>query len=831
MKRPTRINRKPVTARSAGRFVAWAAPAPFTLGQWALDDVPSAGGNTLGITLSAIPAGTTSVWVSINGAGAVLLTGSPATGIQYPITVPATTLASVRIFAVNFAGSSAPSDAKTRTPTVVAAGPTNTVLPLITGVNLPSQTLTVSNGTWSEAVTVARVWKLDGVATGGTGATITSDAGSAGKVYTCDITATGASGSTTVTTLPFGIQTSVTVAPAAALATFNYAAGSPDWVNTANAVNPDAAAATCDVTLANTPSRYLSLSLAATSIPANARIDGVRISLDASASSGMRVARIYLTDAAGNQPSGTPVADDSVVIQAVATTTWGGPNEDFGLTLTPQGFNSGAVGIAMSFKITVNGLRTVSVRGVSVEVFYTPGMGNATLPQVSVATAMLRNSQTGNTSRLHRIFFPGETRTPVGVLFMSNDFSATQFPNGTVGTGKQASSLAKFFGAATPTRQGSIERILNGNDFSLGFSPTATIHLDRAIPADMAGAGATNNYTFGNSGSQRFKVEAWGPGYVDVLGTIAPGNADLIVHFQAFFGVQMHLEMREGFARNGSETSRTVTCGFEPQVMLGISQDLQETAAHGAYWFIGLGVGLRVGSTWSQWAANHTIATKYYNSALIGNQSPFPNTWQTVTLETGKLCININTNDPQVESVAAANLPYGLTYRHGVIASSATGYTYGPVDGVPFLSPSEDAYMTVAIAGLTNVAAGFATSPATTGRAVLATGFRTQAALLFNTLATSVARVNDVTDQADGSSLTMIGARDVYSQGVNVPGNSVPMDASGFIHNGLMVRSGTNTTPVDRIVATLEQHGPNGPVLNYSVADATPRQLMYLAFG
>ncbi len=716
------------------------------------------------------------------------------------------------------------------------AAPINTVLPLITGSNQPNQTLSVSDGTWNESVTVARVWKLDGVAIGQTGATITSAADSAGKVYTCDVTATGAGGSTTVTTLSFGIQTSVMVAPAAALATFAYATASPGWTNTANAVNPDAAAATCTVTLANTPSHYLSLSLAATAIPADARIDGVRITLDASASSGMRVARMYLTDAVGNQPSGTPVLNDSVVIDVGTTTTvWGGPTEDFGLSLTPQGFNAGAVGLAVSFKISVNSTRTISVRGVAVEVFWTPKMGNATMPQVSTATAMLRNSQTGNTSRLHRIFFPGETRTPAAVLFMSNDFSTTQFVNGSIsGVAKKTSVLAKFFGAATPTRQASIERILNTIDWTAGSGTSfaASIHLDRAIPADMAGAGTTNNYTFGNSGTQRFKVEAWGPGYVDVLGTVAEGNTDLVVHFQAFFGVQAHLEVREGFNKDGSENSRTVTTGFEPQVLLGIGQDLQETAAHGAYWFVNLGFALRVGSVWSQWTVNHTIATRYYDTALLGNGSPFPNTWQTLALSTASLCYNINTNDPQVESVPAANLPYGLTYRHGVTGSSATGYTYAPNDGVPFRSQSEDAYITLALAGLNNVAAGFTTAPAATGRAVLPVGFRTQAALLFNTLGTSVDRFNDAAEVADGSSLTMIGATHAFTQGVHVPGNSLPpMASSSFLHRGLMVRSGTDAAPVDRIVATLEQHAANGPVFNYSTADATPRQLMYLAFG
>lgn len=86
-----------------------------------------------------------------------------------------------------------------------AAGkkPINSVLPAITGTPTQGQTLTVSNGTWTNSPTYARQWKRAGEPiTGATATTYNLVADDAGSVITCTVTATNAGVSTQATSLP-----------------------------------------------------------------------------------------------------------------------------------------------------------------------------------------------------------------------------------------------------------------------------------------------------------------------------------------------------------------------------------------------------------------------------------------------------------------------------------------------------------------------------------------------------------------------------------------------------------------------------------------------------
>jgi len=98
------------------------APSAFTAGQWTLGDSPSAGGDTLTITIIALPVNgnspITALEYRLNGGSATALIGV-GTGAR-DITVPATTLATVEIRAVNAIGNGAWSDLKSATPTVDA---------------------------------------------------------------------------------------------------------------------------------------------------------------------------------------------------------------------------------------------------------------------------------------------------------------------------------------------------------------------------------------------------------------------------------------------------------------------------------------------------------------------------------------------------------------------------------------------------------------------------------------------------------------------------------------------------------------------------------------
>lgn len=87
--------------------------------------------------------------------------------------------------------------------------PANTVLPAITGTTTEGQTLTVSNGTWTNTPdSYARQWRRGGVAiSGATATTYVLTADDVGSLITATVTATND-----------GVSTSATSAPTAAIA-------------------------------------------------------------------------------------------------------------------------------------------------------------------------------------------------------------------------------------------------------------------------------------------------------------------------------------------------------------------------------------------------------------------------------------------------------------------------------------------------------------------------------------------------------------------------------------------------------------------------------------
>jgi len=101
------------------------APDAFLTNGWALTDKPSADGDTLTLTISALPvdnggAAITSIQYRIGTGAAVTLASGAATGAR-DITVLADTEASIEVRAVNSVGAGPWSAAKTATPTVVTA--------------------------------------------------------------------------------------------------------------------------------------------------------------------------------------------------------------------------------------------------------------------------------------------------------------------------------------------------------------------------------------------------------------------------------------------------------------------------------------------------------------------------------------------------------------------------------------------------------------------------------------------------------------------------------------------------------------------------------------
>lgn len=79
-----------------------------------------------------------------------------------------------------------------RAADAVAKLPVNSVAPAITGIATEGETLTVSNGTWSNTPdTYARIWMRDGVVIAGeTGATYVLATADVGAVITASVKAT-----------------------------------------------------------------------------------------------------------------------------------------------------------------------------------------------------------------------------------------------------------------------------------------------------------------------------------------------------------------------------------------------------------------------------------------------------------------------------------------------------------------------------------------------------------------------------------------------------------------------------------------------------------------
>lgn len=90
-----------------------------------------------------------------------------------------------------------------------AAGkmPKNTVLPAITGDAIEGETLTCSNGTWTNTPDAyARQWKRDGAPIAGAAATtrvLTAD--DVGAIMTCTVTATNEGVSASATSAPTAV--------------------------------------------------------------------------------------------------------------------------------------------------------------------------------------------------------------------------------------------------------------------------------------------------------------------------------------------------------------------------------------------------------------------------------------------------------------------------------------------------------------------------------------------------------------------------------------------------------------------------------------------------
>jgi len=165
----------PVTSAPVTVTVTAQAPGAFSAGMWSLADSPSAGGDTLALTIASLPGDGGSTITTLeyrvdsgSGYGTATALAGTGTGARN-ITVLASTTASVQIRAVNSVGDGAWSDVKTATPTGLLA----------------SEPLAATQGTWVEfdlfdiapAKGVVDYTLTSGALPGGTGLTFFSVVG------------------------------------------------------------------------------------------------------------------------------------------------------------------------------------------------------------------------------------------------------------------------------------------------------------------------------------------------------------------------------------------------------------------------------------------------------------------------------------------------------------------------------------------------------------------------------------------------------------------------------------------------------------------------------
>lgn len=138
-------------AKSVTVSNAATAPAAFTDGQWTLTDTPSPGGDTLTVTISALPddggSPITALQYRIDGGTAIAMTGTGIGAKQ--ITVTAETEVDIQIRAVNGVDPDPNnwSDTKTETPTVSPA-PTLTGLAYDSGTEIASGDVDQAGTMW-----------------------------------------------------------------------------------------------------------------------------------------------------------------------------------------------------------------------------------------------------------------------------------------------------------------------------------------------------------------------------------------------------------------------------------------------------------------------------------------------------------------------------------------------------------------------------------------------------------------------------------------------------------------------------------------------------------
>lgn len=533
---------------------------------------------------------------------------------------------------------------------------------------------------------------------------------------------------------PVGEAASVTLAPTSVLGQSSYATPDTDWANPANALVNDATAATFTMPSNSTSSKMLKIGFTG-SLPVDAKITGIELSIRLSSTNTTAINQAYLTfdGELCNLGAYTPAGS----IQALETRVLGGPGYTFGTTLSAADLNAGRIGFALRCGRT-GSTGTVSLQYVSMKVFYTTLEGR-TSRGAAVATVSIPHDGTAIPSNRHRVAFPVGMGIPAAILFNTvgilNGDRADYLSADTT-----KASVTASFGMATPAMAVGGSTVLN--NAGSGASQNATIHTANCNPSfgGTGGQANTDRVVIGGGGNTYARPVAFGDGYVDF---VFSGNSSspTILSVTAIYASGAHLYAADGFTKVPAEGPRTVNCGFEPNCFLTMCiPDAYLTAAHGAYGEVQFGGGKWDGTAWTNHVASWNASTVSDNGS--GTPVPRANVRNGLALLDTASKLSNNTNDPGIGSAfppfAAAVSDFYFMQR--LIARSATGYT---IETMLDRSPTEDNVTILALKIDVPFDFKWFDLPASTGVATIPTSFRPSAVVAALTSGTAMGLVRD----------------------------------------------------------------------------------------
>lgn len=610
---------------------------------------------------------------------------------------------------------------------------------------------------------------------------------------------------------PVPQQLTVTVAPASLDTDDSWLTTDGAWSNRSNVLVNDATAATwTSPGSANRGSQLLHVRFAATSIPTDAVITGMEVNYRASATGSVSLSRAYLTNN-GKMCNYGAYTSTATTFTALATRTLGANGFTFGTPLTPAAINAGNIGFAIRFFRTAVSVATVSLEYIDLKVFYTTVLGKSSR-NMAVAQVLVPMEADGMTGGVLRASFPDAAgRTPSAILYYSSGIRIGDRANYLTRLLTKA-SVVSGYGMAVPGKNTGGRSWLNNAGTFAGAS--ASSHDPRAV--GFVGQGGSNqNYTlWHDSGNSRCTPTNFGAEYVDFAwnGSL---NEPMLITVVAIYATSVDLYLDDGFPPPSGPYTRTVTCGFQPNLLLCLTlPDRFNSAAHDAYTTWSFGAAKWSGSAWVNQGIAATVGTREtvdIPPPTAQAMTASKNSWE---LMTDAFVHDWNCNDA---GVGVEGTYSNFNYRKQASARSATGYT---ITTMQDLSVVEDNIAVLALdMGSVPFDFGFFDLPTATGAATLATTFKPSGMIAALTNAVALGRSRQVPDTGAWS-LTMAGidgAQQATNGHFSADATPAPSLTSNRVHDqaGLtMIGASAATT----FQATVTEFSASGVKLDVTTA-------------